>query len=469
MNRTAWLPRYGSLYEASLQNNFEQVAAPLRAQTPPPREPMFTHREVIGGAVIVDEGLEVVEEGNVNDPTQTEDLQPEIVEGKVLRPQEEHRRPVFLALLALFFVLIGSTLLLTFLLRPSSSNSNSSEKSNAINERKNDSWIALQVYTPFTNNDSIPPAVAAAIQDPASDLHRANIWMLNDPMLNAYPRDRQWRRFHMVSFYYITHGEHWFRNDHWLSYNVSECEWYSSHNVVSSSASYLDTLDSAIEDERRICAYEDDGRLLVLNVSSNNLQGTFPRMTHFIESLVHFDISHNQLGGSLPILTYQPNILSYIVSDNDFVGLFTGSYTSFLVRNIKTSGNRLFGVTPQLFPMMPELDSFDNSNNLYEGVITSLMGNCTKMEQLSLAYNLYFGTIPSELGMVTNLQVFNITGNLRVHSSIPTEFAALTQLAKLDISNTSMSGEIPEVLCERFRKGTLVISANCSRVQCCHS
>ena len=471
VQRRPSLENYDSLYYD--QNHHPAQPSPVVASSRPPGPPGHPqHDAVIGGAVLVEDSLE---QGHAT-PASADRGQlhhhgssaRDVVEGKVLQPRQgtcRSSKPLWWVLSALVLVVIVSAILLAVLLRSSVSGGGSNGTGiNGGND--NSSMQVLQepiLYPPFALNDTIPPSVAASIQEVGSAHYQANRWMLADPYLDTYPLQRQWQRFFMVVFYYVTGGDQWYRNDHWLSHNVSECHWYSSHR--NNSGSNLDTPEGELS-QSNICDKEDN-RLLVLNVTNNNLHGTFPRMTHFITSIQHYDMSHNRLGGALPIMADLPDMLSFFVHENDFDGMLVGKFTSYLLRDIKTYGNRLQGATPGVYQYITELEHFDNSDNLYYGPLVSEIGSCTKLRILKQAQNRFFGSIPTEIGALTLLQEYNVSGNLHVNGTIPSELGLLTQLEMFDISNTNISGKIPGPLCDRSRNGSLDIYANCSRVQCC--
>lgn len=240
-----------------------------------------------------------------------------VLEGEPLQRPKQPRASSknFIVFLVLLVVVAAGISLATFL-RPGKSSSDASANGQSAEEElapQIQSQPAPKVYPPFTleQQATIPGPVAEAIKDVDSPYYQANLWMRSDPQLEAYPLQRQWQRFHMVAFYLITGGDAWNRNDHWLSYNTSECNWFSSSSLGPTEAPPI------------ICG-ETESMLLNLNVSANNLQGTFPRVIHFIPSIQHYDLSYNDLAGTLPVLSGQPDLLSYIVNDNAFSGVLVG-------------------------------------------------------------------------------------------------------------------------------------------------
>ena len=155
---------------------------------------------------------------------------------------------------------------------------------------------ARLLYPPF--QDDLPIAMVNSIEDPTHPHSFANTWIWQDPHKESYSRQRQIQRFHLASFYYITGGDNWFRNDDWLSYDVPECEWFSQHQNQS----------IPHYEDYPIC--DEDGNLLVLNLASNNLKGSFPMVTNFIDTLRTYDISNNSIRSvTRRILSSDPYIL----------------------------------------------------------------------------------------------------------------------------------------------------------------
>lgn len=75
----------------------------------------------------------------------------------------------------------------------------------------------------------LPDYTLRKLKHPGSPQSFAYQWILQDPKLVEYI-DTEWRvlqRFALVTFYYATGGDGWVYNDHWLSYEHDECEWYA--------------------------------------------------------------------------------------------------------------------------------------------------------------------------------------------------------------------------------------------------
>jgi hypothetical protein len=114
----------------------------------------------------------------------------------------------------------------------------------------------------------------------------AEKWQSKDP--NTYPPERMAQRLALVTLYYATDGEgSWTDDTNWLSYTVSECEWFSN----------LDADD--------VCNGDDYIRL---DLSGNNLTGLIPDEVFAIPDvedsglpkLTLIDLSKNNIAGNIP-------------------------------------------------------------------------------------------------------------------------------------------------------------------------
>ncbi|CAB9516995.1 Leucine rich repeat N-terminal domain [Seminavis robusta] len=234
-------------------------------------------------------------------------------------------------------------------------------------------------------------------------------------LLPSLGDDEEWQRFHMVSFFYMSNGQAWFRNDHWLSYNVSECEWFN--HGTSANVYGLESLEAL-----PVC--NEDNELLVFNMSANNLNGHFQLITHWVPTMRRFDISKNNLQGLIPVMSHQPEVEVYDVSENQFNGMMVGEFSSFKMKVTRTHGNRLFGRAPGMYHFLPYLEDLDNSGNLYQNPLATEIGHCQDLKTLNNANNMFYGALPSELGSLSLLKNYNVSGNIDVNGSIPNTLKA---------------------------------------------
>ena len=321
---------------------------------------------------------------------------------------------------------------------------------------------ASVVNSPF--RDDLPQDILNTLFDVGSNYHLANAWMIQDPHLDTYSPERQMQRFLMVSLYYTMNGHNWMRSDHWLSYEVSNCEWFNR-------GSSLGIHGWHVGDEM-VPTCDENGNLQVLNLTSNNLDGVMPETTQDVSAYLKiFDFSNNQVQGQPPSFTANAMALEVVnISNNKYKGqLRGGALKPFNIRFIKLDGNQLMGYNPIVYRFLPKLEVLDLTGNLFDQYLTTEHIHNPNLTSLVLANNQpgFKGTIPTELAVLTDLTEIDLSGNTRIVGNVPTELALLPHLANLDISGTFINGTIPESLCARVKEGELNILADCNLVQCC--
>ncbi|CAB9514339.1 Leucine Rich Repeat [Seminavis robusta] len=324
----------------------------------------------------------------------------------------------------------------------------------SVNEQTNDKQEETDLhYLPF--DEDLPTATIEKIQgDTSSPQYKANAWLSQDPSFQLYSPFRKQQRFAMAVHYFATGGETWLRNDDWLSYNVSECHWYSRTRNESTSSSNCD----------------EQGRVILQELSENNLSGLMEQEAQ-LPNLRRIDYSSNGLHGMLPV--FSPGELclrEFILSNNRLAGPIrvSAGMTAPKLRVVKLDGNQFEGNIHVALPLFPKLEVWNVTDNKFEGTVPSEVQNTPNLTYLGLGHNHFYGSVPSELGLLSSLQNLDLSGNQGVTGALPAELAHISStLEVLDISGTSVTGEIPEELCLRQKAGDLVITANCSLVRCC--
>jgi hypothetical protein len=312
--------------------------------------------------------------------------------------------------------------------------------------------------------DALSKSILQDIQDPLSPFSAANRWMLDDPYLNSYSLWRQHQRFYLAMLYHATHGDHWFHKDHWMSYNTSECQWYSHSSLPEDSDYYIPN----------VC--DKNGSIVSLSLSNNNLTGGVPLFpTAMLPYLKAFDVADNVIGGRVPPLVANPNLETLILSYNDFEGSWRVADGNLEFENLKVknfNGNRMSVGIPNnlghaLYKLQHSVEVWNASDNLFAGTLATEIGLATNLIYFGRQDNLGTGTLPSELGLLRHIQRLDLGGNIGVNGTIPAELGGLTVLTHLDLAGTALSGAIPADLCVRVSEGTLEIEVNCSVLDCC--
>ncbi|CAB9523037.1 LRR receptor-like serine threonine-protein kinase [Seminavis robusta] len=432
-----------------VQPGAQAVAGPGRDTGTPNDDEVPSSGESPGGSpdqpiVVDEESLGVVNGFVVEDePPESTIPQRELIEGTILREEsgQRSRKKSWAALMCLFSCVIAATM--TALLLPRQSKTNDPDEASAPFDEG-----MPTVYPPY--QDGLPLALVKQISAVSSPYYMANIWMLQDPHLETYTEKQKAQRLHLVALFYFANGHNWTRTDHWLQYDVSECDWYSS------------------SDFEPTC--NEEGSFVNLNMSSNNLRGDLTGIhDHMLEMQV-YDLSNNSLWGNPPNIGTSPAIEVMDVSNNDFTGFqkFNGGFVAFGLRVLRHDGNRFSGGASSglFYLLVPALEWFNNSLNDYDGELPWALTNCKNLTHYSSKCD-HVGSIPPEYGSLTKLQEFDIESNSRMIGAIPSELGLWTSLTSLNIAGTGITGTIPEALCSRALAGDLNIFANCSLVECC--
>jgi Leucine-rich repeat (LRR) protein len=191
--------------------------------------------------------------------------------------------------------------------------------------------------------------------------------------------------FVLATIYFATRGNRWIRQDNWLTPDVSVCFWYTTG----------DTAD--------VCTPNSDGTMILtqLNLTENNVQGTFPTELAHLSTLQSIVFSNNAITGTLP---------------------------------------------DQLFTKILELKDLVLYGNEIQGTLPTSIGLLTDLSHLDFHSNVFEGTLPTEIALMSSLQTLVLSSN-RLNGTIPSQFGALTNLKSLYLFDNDLSGSVPAELC----------------------
>ncbi|KAM6581815.1 hypothetical protein CsatA_005589 [Cannabis sativa] len=160
-----------------------------------------------------------------------------------------------------------------------------------------------------------------------------------------------------------------------------------------------------------------------LYLYNNQLEGHFPNRLKRFPNLESLDISHNQFVGLLPDLSSMPNLTSFNASNNKFSGTSNESIGKLdNLNQLDVSSNRLTGYISHVVNLQcPSLKYLDISYNI----------------DMLLKFNSKYPIIPS-----FNLATINLA-SCKLGPELPNWLQTQTNLMHLDISNSSISGPLP--------------------------
>ena len=201
----------------------------------------------------------------------------------------------------------------------------------------------------------------------------------------------------LITLYYATRGDNWRYHTGWLT-GAPLREWYGV------------TTDS-------------EGRVVDLNLDSNNLVGHIPLELGNLTNLQRLRLVHSKLMGDIP--------------------LELGNLTN--LKSIDLRNNNLSGEIPAELGSLINLERLEFGSNNLSGGIPVELARLANLESLGLDDNDLTGTIPSELGNLTHLEWLSLKGN-GLNGAIPQELASLTKLEGLFLAGNKLTGCIPDAL-----------------------
>ncbi|KAI5568278.1 hypothetical protein BDE02_12G004600 [Populus trichocarpa] len=218
----------------------------------------------------------------------------------------------------------------------------------------------------------------------------------------------------------------------YLNLNGNELEGKIPSSIINCiTLQVLDLGDNKIEDTFPYFL-ETLPELYILVLKSNKLHGfvNSPTTKNSFSKLRIFDISNNNLSGTLPIGYF-----------NSFEAMMAYDQNSFymMAYSIKMTWK---GVEIEFEKIQSTLRILDLSNNSFIGEIPKVIGKLKGLQQLNLSHNSLTGQIQSSLGMLTNLESLDLSSNF-LTGRIPVQLADLTFLGVLNLSHNQLEGAIP--------------------------
>ena len=214
------------------------------------------------------------------------------------------------------------------------------------------------------------------------------------------PSDRE----ALMALYKATNGDNWTNKTNWCSDKPLD-EWYGVYT-------------------------NNNDRVLIIDLSSNNLSGVLPDEIGNLQELESFNVSGNNIGGSIP------ESIGNLLKLKDFSAEY----------------NKLEGTIPESIERLTNLLAFRITKNSIEGSIPGSIGQLTQLVLFMAAHNKLSGTIPEGVKDLKELKIFQIDRN-NIEGVIPGGFADLPLLEQLQLTGNHLSGSIPFKLwkCERWK------------------
>ena len=277
----------------------------------------------------------------------------------------------------------------------------------------------------------------------------------SSPIATAKSSDRD----ALVALYEDTDGDNWTNNRNWLS-NASLDSWHGVTTDRNDRVVELDLseneLNGTIPSELGSLTY-----LVDLNLSQNQLRGTIPSELGNLTNLTSLSLFGNRLSGGIP--SELGNLIDLVVlalMDNNLRGTIPIELAGLdNLRWLLLFGNQLSGSIPSELSRLTFLEWLYLSDNRLSGTIPSQLGNLTNLQRLILWGNQLSGRIPPELGNLTNLTSLHLGGN-QLNGSIPSQLGNLTNLESLGLWGNELRGTVPPELENLFGLAELYLAGN---------
>jgi Leucine-rich repeat (LRR) protein len=164
--------------------------------------------------------------------------------------------------------------------------------------------------------------------------------------------------------------------------------------------------------------------LQILIVSNSSLTGKISPSICNLKSLVHLDLSSNNLSGNVP----------------SCLGNFSQS-----LENLVLKGNKLSGLVPQTYMIGNAIKMIDLSNNNLQGKLPRTLVNNRRLEYFDVSHNNINDSFPFWLGDLPGLKVLALSnndfhGDIRCYDNMTCTFP---KLHIIDLSHNEFSGSFP--------------------------
>ncbi|KAI3985316.1 hypothetical protein MKX01_033630 [Papaver californicum] len=200
--------------------------------------------------------------------------------------------------------------------------------------------------------------------------------------------------------------------------------------------------------------WSDWWNLESVSLARNYLTGEIPTSIGSINTLRSLHLRNNSLSGELPSALLKCRELTVIdFSENEFTGnipKWIGEYL--FLRILRLRFNKFYGVIPQQLCHLNSVQFLDFAHNNLSGTIPRCFNNFTAMATVQkddepISYSIFLSEYKEVASLVTKGREFEYSNTL-------------TLLTIMDLSDNSLSGDIPEELTNLIGLRSLNLSRN---------
>ncbi|WOH06865.1 hypothetical protein DCAR_0626294 [Daucus carota subsp. sativus] len=187
--------------------------------------------------------------------------------------------------------------------------------------------------------------------------------------------------------------------------------------------------------------------LATLNFSGNQFSGLLPSGIWDMQGLRSLDLSSNLLEGEIPKGIEGANNLREIhLEKNRLTGeVPAGIGNCLLLRSIDFSDNSFSGFIPSTMQMLTLCNNLNLHKNSFLGEVPEWIGDMKSLESLDLSENRLSGPMPISLGKLQSLKLLNLSKN-SLSGSLPESIINCVNLVVVDVNQNFLTGKLPSWL-----------------------
>ena len=185
---------------------------------------------------------------------------------------------------------------------------------------------------------------------------------------------------------------------------------------------------------------DGDGRVAVLDLEFNGLEGALPPELGDLSALWRVNLSRNALSGGAPPDLGRLSRLGFLnLSDNDLTGPMPAHIGDLIaLGSLDLSDNEFRGAIPPEIGALTGLDFLDLSDNALDGPIPPELGNLSRLRTLLILRNALVGPIPGGIARLSQLQWLNLSGNAGLSGTLPLSLMSISGLRELHLGGTGL-------------------------------
>ena len=273
----------------------------------------------------------------------------------------------------------------------------------------------------------------------------------------------------LEELYYRMGGAVWVKSEGWMKGDPCGDQWYG---ICCSNTGRITELNmpSNLVLGQLTSRIADLTELEALRLFNNSIEGVIPQELFTMEKLQILDLSSNFFTAALPEKISMPSLFNLTLVTNHLVGYLPSEWNAPELSYIYLASNSFQGSIPADMGTLTKLKELDVSSNSLSG-LTANLGKLKSLEKLWLFGNRFEDAeIPEEWSGMSGLKEIRIdglNGNLpeligegwsqiiklsitigQINGSLPLSFCKFKTVNSIDLSGNSISGRIPECICD---------------------